>query len=317
LARTAVQGGFPETYWTGRAFLRLTEAVYSTFISVEIGIHVWNAYGGGFMKLRILVSLFCASLFSTFVYAQSANDELIAAARKSNVEAVRDLLAKGADPNAKTPYGATPLFFACDRGSLEIVKILVERGADVNVKDTFYNSTAVGWAVSKNHVAIVKLLLEKGANSKQTVMRSAINEEKPDIIRMLLEMGGFKPEELTDFLTLAERNKKAEFAEMLKKAGAQPKPKVEYKVEPEKLKSYEGRFKGEQFEMIVKIKDGKLTCSIEQSFESALNPVGEHAFDVEQTGGVIVTFSVEENKVTGVKWKTPTREISLKKLEAK
>ena len=269
------------------------------------------------MKSRILASLFCASVFSTFVYAQNVNDDLIVAARKSNVEAVKDLLAKGADPNAKSPYGATPLFFACDRGSLEIVKILVERGADVNVKDTFYNSSAVGWAVSKNHVAIVKLLLEKGANSKQIVMRSAINEEKPEIISMLLEMDGFKPEEMTDYLTLAERNKKAAIAELLKKAGAQPKPKIDYKVDPVKLKSYEGKFKSEQFEMIVKINDGKLTCSIDQSFESALNPVGEHAFDVEQAGGVIITFSVEENKVTGLRWKTPTRELVLKKLEAK
>jgi len=269
------------------------------------------------MKFRILVPLLCASLFSAIVYAQTANDDLLVATRKSNVEAVKELLAKGADPNAKTPYGATPLFFACDRGNLEIVKMLVERGADVNVKDTFYNTTAVGWAVSKNHVAVVKLLLEKGANSKQTVMHSAINEEKPEIIRMLLEMGGFKPEEMTDFLTLAERNKKAEISEMLKKAGAQPKPKVEYKVEPEKLKSYEGRFKGEQFEMIVKIKDGKLTCSIEQQFESALNPVGEHAFDMEQTGGMILMFSVEENKVTGLRVKTPTRELVFKKSEVK
>jgi hypothetical protein len=269
------------------------------------------------MKARDLIFLLLISLFPIIVIAQNLNDDLIAAARKSNVEAVKELLAKGADPNAKTPYGATPLFFACDRGNLEIVTILVERGADVNVRDTFYNSTAVGWAVSKNHVAIVKLLLEKGANSKQIVMRSAIGEAKPDIVKMLLDMGGFKPEELTDFLTGAERSKRVEIAEMLKKAGAQPKPKIEYKVEPEKLKSYEGRFKGEQFEMIVRIKDGKLTCSIEQQFESALNPVGEHAFDVEQTGGVIITFSVEENKVTGLSWKAGGREIVLKKMEAK
>src|SRR5262245_34545902 len=269
------------------------------------------------MKARDLILLFLVSLLPTLVFAQTANDDLIVAARKSNVEAVKELLAKGADPNAKTQYGATPLFFACDRGNLEIVKMLVERGADVNAKDTFYNSTPVVWAVSKNHVAIVKLLLEKGANSKQIVMRSAINEEKLDILRMLLEMGGFKTEEMTDFLTVAERNKKAEIAEILKKAGAQPKPKIEYRVEPEKLKSYVGRFKGEQFEMTVTFKDGKLTCSIEQQFESALNPVGEHAFDVEQTGGVVMTFSVEENKVTGLKWKTPTRELVLKKLEAK
>jgi hypothetical protein len=45
-------------------------------------------------------------------------------------------------------------------------------------------------------------------------------------------------------------------------------------------------------EMIIKIIDGKLTCSVEQAFESALNPVGKHAFHVEQTGGVIITFSI-------------------------
>jgi hypothetical protein len=256
-------------------------------------------------------------MIPVMAFAQNLNDDLIAAARKSDVEAVKGLLAKGADPNAKSPYGATPLFFACDRGNLEIVKMLVERGADVNVRDTFYKSSAVEWAVSKNHVDIVKLLLEKGANSKQTVMRSAINEEKPDLIKMLLDMGGFKPEEMTDFLTLAERSKKVDIAETLKKAGAQPRPKIEYKIAPERLSFYEGRFKGEQFELSVKIKDGKLTCSIERDFESALNPVGEHAFDVERTGGAIVTFKVEENKVTGLSWKNAGREIVLKKMEAK
>jgi ankyrin repeat protein len=269
------------------------------------------------MKSRDLVFPFLVLLIPVMAFSQTPNDDLIAAARKSDVEAVKGLLAKGADPNAKTPYGATPLFFACDRGNLEIVKMLVERGADVNVRDTFYNSTAVGWAVSKNHTDIVKLLLEKGANSKEIVMRSAISEEKPDIVKMLVEMGGFKPEEMTDFLTVAERRKQVEIAEILKKAGAQPKPKIEYKVEPEKLKLYEGRFKAEQFEMAVMIKDGKLTCSIERQFESALNPVGEHAFDVEQTGGAIITFKVEENKVTGLSWKNAGREIVLKKMEAK
>jgi ankyrin repeat protein len=269
------------------------------------------------MNARVLIFALLVSFIPTIGFAQNLNDDLIVAARKSNVEAVKELLAKGADPNAKSPYGATPLFFACDRGNLEIVKMLVDRGADVNVQDSFYKSTAVGWAVSKNHAAIVKLLLEKGAKSKQSVMQSAINEEKPEIVKAVLELGGFKPEEMTEFLAAAERRKQAEIAELLKKAGAQPKPKVEYKVEPEKLKFYEGRFKGEQFEMVVRIKDGKLTCAIDQNFESALNPVSEHAFDVEQAGGAVITFSVQENKVTGLSWKNSGRELTLKKLEAK
>ena len=102
-------------------------------------------------------------------FAQNLNDDLLAAARKSDVEAVKGLLAKGADPNAKSPYGATPLFFACDRGNLEIVKILIERGADVNVKDTFYNSTAVTWAVSKNQRPLSNFCSKKA----RTVNRSS------------------------------------------------------------------------------------------------------------------------------------------------
>jgi hypothetical protein len=269
------------------------------------------------MKTNNLMLPFFVALFPILGFAQTLNDDLIAAARKSNVEAVKELLAKGADPNAKTQYGATPLFFACDRGNLEIVKMLIERGADVNVNDTFYRSSAVSWAVSKNHVAIVKLLLEKGAKSKQSVMRSAIDEEKPEIVKAVLEMGGFKPEELTDFLTAAERHKQAEIAEILKKSGAQPKPKIEYKVEPERLKFYEGRFQGERFEVVFKVKDGKLTCSIGQEFESALNPIREHAFDVEQMGDAVITFNVEENKVTGLNLKISGRDMVFKKMEAK
>jgi hypothetical protein len=84
------------------------------------------------------------------------------------------------------------------------------------------------------------------------------------------------------------------------------------------IKLYEGNFKGEPFELAVKIKDGKLTCAIKPDFESSLNPIGEHAFDVEQAGGsVTITFKVEENKVTGLNWKNPSREIVLKKMEVK
>ena len=71
--------------------------------------------------------------------AEDLNEELLIAARKSDALAVKALLAKGADVNAKTSYGVTALSFAADRGSLEIVKSLLEHGADVNATDTFYH----------------------------------------------------------------------------------------------------------------------------------------------------------------------------------
>ena len=62
-------------------------------------------------------------------------------------------LDKGADVNAKTRYGATALTFAADKGHIEVVKLLVSRGADVNAQDTFYQMRAVDMAMANNHPA--------------------------------------------------------------------------------------------------------------------------------------------------------------------
>ena len=45
------------------------------------------------------------------------------------------LLEAGADPDAKTPDGDTALHLAAFAGKLEIVRALVEGGADMSVKD--------------------------------------------------------------------------------------------------------------------------------------------------------------------------------------
>jgi ankyrin repeat protein len=75
--------------------------------------------------------------------------------------AVTALLDKGADVNAKFRYGATALFKAAERGHTEIVKLLLARGADVTVKDTFYGATAMSWALDNDHIETVRALLKK------------------------------------------------------------------------------------------------------------------------------------------------------------
>ena len=101
---------------------------------------------------------------------QELNDQLWEAARKGDAVAVKSLLDKGADVNARFRYGATALSYASDKGHTEVVKILLERGADVNVRDTFYQSTPLEWAVSKGHTAIIKALLDKGAEGVDAVL---------------------------------------------------------------------------------------------------------------------------------------------------
>jgi hypothetical protein len=268
------------------------------------------------MQIRRILILLLLQLIPLNINAQNINEELIFAARKSNVEAVKTLLAKGADVNAKTEYGATPLFFACDRGNVEIVKLLLDAGADVNITDRFYKSTPVIWAVMKDHGAIAKLLLEKGARTKETVMFSAVNQGKKNVVKSVLELGGFTPENLSAYLAAAEKNSHPEIAEMLKNAGAQPKPKVEYKIDAEALKIYEGVYKNETVEFTFKIKEGKLIGG-PAGQELTWIPINKHTFELDRVAGVTLVFNLDAEKVTGLTVNGPGGKTETKKVEAK
>ena len=57
------------------------------------------------------------------------------AVRGGNIEVVKQAIADGADVNAKTEDGWTPLHFATSVGYEEITELLIAKGADVNARD--------------------------------------------------------------------------------------------------------------------------------------------------------------------------------------
>ena len=60
---------------------------------------------------------------------------LVTAAAEGHTEIVRRLLDHGADVNAVNAFNATPLHEAAVGGHAELVKALIARGADVNATD--------------------------------------------------------------------------------------------------------------------------------------------------------------------------------------
>jgi ankyrin repeat protein len=65
--------------------------------------------------------------------------------KEALLEAVKICLEKGADLNAKNSMGLTPVMGAANRGSDDIIKFLVEHGAKLDVKDAV-GRTPVTWA---------------------------------------------------------------------------------------------------------------------------------------------------------------------------
>jgi uncharacterized protein len=65
-----------------------------------------------------------------------------------------------------TPDGETVLMSAARSGSVESVRMLLDRGADVNARERYKGQTALMWAAAERHAPIVKLLLERGADWK-------------------------------------------------------------------------------------------------------------------------------------------------------
>lgn len=267
------------------------------------------------MRNSHLLLILLLAFMTTSAAAQNLNEELLAAARKSDAAAVKALLAKGAEVNAKSPYGATPLFFACDRGSAEVVKILLDAGADVTIKDTFYKSTPMTWAIQHDHAEVVKLLVAKTPTSKESATAQAVMQGQLKTVNALLALGGHKPESLNLWLTMAEKNDYKEVMEALKAAGAKPQPKVEFKVEPAQLKRYEGTFRNEQVELSFRLKDGKLLAT-QNGYDFNLIPKAEHTFEIEGQPATLI-FKLEAEKVAALTIKGAGGELTIKKAEGK
>ncbi len=124
------------------------------------------------------------------------------AAEEGKIEEVKQLLADGADVNAKTDsYLETPLHFAAENGQKEVAQILINKSADINAKAK-WDRTPLHGAAKMGRPVTVKLLIEAGADlspqdfENKTPLNEAIKYKHFEVAGILRKHGAKTGEEL-------------------------------------------------------------------------------------------------------------------------
>ena len=136
-------------------------------------VNVAYRYSGG-KPVKLLRANDAAEL--RIVEEQLPDDTLLmVASRKGYTEMMKLLIDSGADVNAKTIKGKTALMDAAFIGKADTVKLLLVMGADINAKDEEQN-TALIYAAKRGTVDTIQALLDKGCSFTQEEKNNALVE---------------------------------------------------------------------------------------------------------------------------------------------
>jgi len=146
--------------------------------------------------LYVLVSLLILAVSGVVCFAD-VNEDMFMAAQRGDVETVRLLLEKGADINYKHPMvlGHTPMTIAAAWGHTGVVSLLLDHGASAD-QQSEDGVSALQCAASTDKSEMVKLLLDRMADvnhrdksGRTPLFDAACSKCPPENARLLLAKG--------------------------------------------------------------------------------------------------------------------------------
>jgi outer membrane protein assembly factor BamB len=236
------------------------------------------------------------------------------AARNGDLELVKKGIESGIDVDAKSAYGATALFFACDRGQEDVVNYLLARGADPNVKDTFYKATPVTWSMGENR-NITLSLIEHGGDF-EAVLMNAVSGKDVEYAKKIVELKGDEKDSMVKARDAAMRIKDEEKREKMLAIFESldlPEP-VTVTLSKETLEALVGKYSNERIAIEMSLDEGKPMIAFNGREATEIVPTGENEFTV---GGGKGAFELKGGKVEAIDLTFGETTFNLKKAEPK
>jgi ankyrin repeat protein len=144
------------------------------------------------MSNRFRQALILSSALASAAFAQDTSDRFYIAIRENNLPVLRTLL-KSTEVNTRDKRGTTPLMYAAASGSVDAVRTLLAAGADANAANDF-GATALMWGITDAEK--IRVLLAAGADVKAKskmgrtpLYLAAANNGSSATVKLLLDRG--------------------------------------------------------------------------------------------------------------------------------
>jgi ankyrin repeat protein len=132
--------------------------------------------------------------------ARGGQTPLMLASIGGHVEAIRLLIEKGANVEAADKSGMTPLILASFTGHVQAIRMLIEKGANLEAVDENC-MTPLMYASVSGHADALRVLIENGANveapdsSGKTPLQNAKRQGHNEVVSLLKEHGAEETDE--------------------------------------------------------------------------------------------------------------------------
>ena len=174
---------------------------------------VWPRIVAGGLKPALCVMLVCLIACSPERPPQPPRDRIFSRSKITDVDYVQQRLDQGLDPNLTNNQLSNQdrlLTYAVRHGATGTVRLLLSAGADVDSRSVHLNKTPLFQAAFDGHLQIAKILVAHGADVNATdswgnnPLRDAIVGNDPRMVQFLLQAGSDPDHRNREGETMAE-----------------------------------------------------------------------------------------------------------------